>query len=148
MKMIEDLMPHSGEMVLIDEILEVKENFVCVLSKISENNAFLEDGLFPTYKSLEMMAQSLVVFRGISDKKNRNKLGFLLSARNFEIFKPFVELGDEIIIKTNITMQDNEGLGIYESKAYLKDELIASTTISVLNPNDEFLEKILNEREK
>ncbi|MCH5322622.1 MAG: thioester dehydrase [Helicobacter sp.] len=143
MKAIEDLMPHSGEMVLIDEILEIKEDFICVLAQINEDNAFLENRVFPTYKTLEMMAQSLVAFRGKGDEKNRNKLGFLLSTRYFEIFKPFVEVGDKIIIKTNITMQDNEGLGIYESKAYLRDELIASATLSVLNPNDEFLKKVL-----
>ena len=47
------------------------------------------------------------------------------------------------IIKTKISMQDSSGLGVYDSQVYLGEEMIAQATISVLNPNDTFLEKIL-----
>ena len=143
MKSIENLIPHSGVMVLVDEIIEVTDEVICVKSTITENNAFLEDGVFPTFKTLEMMAQSLAVFRSYMDSQKGNKLGFLLGARKFEILKPYVQIGDSLLIKTKISMQDSSGLGVYDSQVYLGEEMIAQATISVLNPNDTLLEKIL-----
>ena len=143
MKQIESLIPHSGEMVLVDEIVEINTEQICVKTTIRENNAFLENGVFPVYKALEIMAQSLVVFRGSTDKESCNKLGFLLGSRRFEILKPSVKIGDTLLVKTKISMQDSNGLGVYDSAVHLGEELIAKATISVLNPNEEMLEKML-----
>ena len=143
MRRIENLIPHSGVMVLVDEVVEVTEEFICVKSTITEENVFLEDGVFPTFKTLEMMAQSLAVFRSYMDSQKGSKLGFLLGARKFEIFKPYVQIGDSLLIKSKISMQDSSGLGVYDSQVYLGGEMIPQASISVLNPDDTFLEKML-----
>ncbi len=147
MQEIENLIPHSGDMVLLDKVIEVDADSIHVQSTIGADNAFLEREYFYTFLTLEMMAQSLVVFRGLGDKESRQKLGFLLGARGFKIFKPFVRIGDTIDIITQISMQDKNGLGVYDSRAYCKEELIAEATISVLNPNSAFLEQILESKE-
>ena len=90
-----------------------------------------------------MMAQTLVVLRGLGNQKNANTIGFLLALRNFEVFKNPSKIGDEIILKVKVSTQDNNGLGIYECQASIGSEIIAKASITALNPNKEYLEEIL-----
>ena len=54
-----------------------------------------------------------------------------------------MQIGDSLLIKSKISMQDSSGLGVYDSQVYLGGEMIAQASISVLNPDDTFLEKML-----
>lgn len=139
---IQELIPHSGAMVLVDDIVEKKDDFISVKTLIKYDNPFLQDGKFPTFNTLEIMAQSLVVYRGLNDKGSNARLGFLLGARRFEIIKPNLNIGDELITKTYIS-EDFDGMGVYESSVYVDDKLVASASISVFNPSQEQLDQIL-----
>lgn len=139
---IQELIPHSGVMVLVDDIVEKKDDFISVKTLIKYDNPFLQDGKFPTFNTLEIMAQSLVVYRGLNDKGSNARLGFLLGARRFEIIKPNLNIGDELITKTHIS-EDFDGMGVYESSVYVDDKLVASASISVFNPSQEQLDQIL-----
>lgn len=139
---IQELIPHSGAMVLVDDIIEKKDDFISVKTLIKYDNPFLQDGKFPTFNTLEIMAQSLVVYRGLNDKGSNTRLGFLLGARRFEIIKPNLNIGDELITKTYIS-EDFDGMGVYESSVYVDDKLVASASISVFNPSQEQLDQIL-----
>lgn len=143
MSSVDLLMPHSGHMILVDEILEYGVDYAVLKSVVKENNAFLQDGFLPNYVLAEMMAQTLVVLRGLSNKKNANTIGFLLALRNFEVFKNYSKIGDEIIFKVKVSTQDDNGLGIYECQANVGSETIAKANITALNPNEEYLEEIL-----
>lgn len=139
---IQELIPHSGAMVLVDDIVEKKDDFISVKTLIKYDNPFLQDGKFPTFNTLEIMAQSLVVYRGLNDKSSNARLGFLLGARRFEIIKPNLNIGDELITKTYIS-EDFDGMGVYESSVYVDGKLVASASISVFNPSQEQLDQIL-----
>ena len=139
---IKDIMPHSGDMILVDSVVEKRNDFISIKTIINENNPFLENDLFPTFNTLEVMAQSLVVFRGLNDKSSSMRLGFILGARKFEIHKPYLKINDELITKTIIS-EDFNGMGVYESAVFVNDELVASANINVFNPTDEQLDKIL-----
>lgn len=158
-KAMESYLPHSGEMVLIDEILEVTSDFVVTKMLVKNHRIFCENTLdstplkaesnadstqrlcFPTHKSIELMAQSLGVFRHIhestSGQSKQNKLGFLLVARRFAIKSPFIK--NEAIIKAKLQMQDSSGVSIWECEVYENDVLVAKATLSVLNPSDDFI---------
>ena len=146
---IQNLIPQSLEMVLIDELVEVSEQFICTKSYIKADNAFLQQGKFPSYNVLEIFAQSLALWRtkeaqnNSSIAQNHNKLGFLLGARGFEIFTPFVEVGEALQVRLQVSMQDENGLGVYEGWAFVGDKLIAKTSLTALNPSDDFLAQIL-----
>jgi predicted hotdog family 3-hydroxylacyl-ACP dehydratase len=139
---IQELIPHSGAMVLVDDIVEKKDDFISVKTLIKYDNQFLQNGKFPTFNTLEIMAQSLVVYRGLNDKGSNTRLGFLLGARRFEIIKPNLNIGDELITKTYIS-EDFDGMGVYESSVYVDNKLVASASISVFNPSQEQLDQIL-----
>lgn len=176
---IASYLPHSGKMVLIDEIIEVGEDFIITKSIVKNHIEFCEMPLdssknirhseplgeeskkdldkcvdssftyslkndnklaFPTYKSIELMAQSLGIFRGLKQKGSGGNLGFLLGARRFNILRPYII--NEAQIKVTISMQDESGMGVYDCEIIENDALIATASISALNPSDNFLSQI------
>ena len=136
-------LPHTGEMVLIDEIIDHGAYFVEVRAKISPQNAFLEDERFPTYKSIEMMAQSLGAYKGIYGSDGFN-MGFLVGVRDFEIFITSLNIGDELRIRSEVSMQDAHGFGVWSSELFVNDELAARANLSVLSPSTEMFSEIKN----
>ena len=142
---IPSLLPHSKEMVLVDNVLEVNETHIITISQVRENNSFLLDGVLPTYCLIEIMAQSLGVWRGLSDTKSGNKLGFVLGTRGFKIYRPLISVGECIYTKVVISTQDVSGVGIYECES--SDEsgnMIATAKLTALNPSQSMLEQIKN----
>ena len=138
--MISDYLPHSSAITLIDEILEfIPCESIKVRSVINEQNPFLEEGRFHTQKAIEMMAQSL----GIYDSKMRELrgekaiFGFLLGSRKFEIFRPYFNVGDEIVIVSKCSIQDESG--------FVNGELSARAVLNVMSPDEEFVKKALSE---
>ncbi len=177
-KSVESYLPHSGEMVLVDEIIEVGADFI-ITKTIIKNHAIFCESLgessespsllgesksvadssesqdsadsrnskhslqslaFPTYKAIELMAQSLGIFRALNEKGSGSKLGFLLGARRFEILHPFIF--SEARTKVVVSMQDSSGMGVYDCEIFEGEKLVARASISALNPSNEFLSQI------
>lgn len=140
---VERYLPHSGAMVLLDEIISYDSEHITTSLCVREDNAFLnEKGEFELFNALELMAQSVGALRGLSNEKESNKLGFLLSARAFKIHKNAVKIGTNLRIKATMSMQDESGFGLYECEIYENQNIIASANISLLNPSEEMLAKI------
>ena len=154
-KSIESYLPHSGEMVLIDEIIEVGADFIITKTIINNHKIFCESiesfgessestqsqyFAFPTYKAIELMAQSLGIFRALNEKGSNSKLGFLLGARRFEILRPFIL--SEARTKVAVSMQDSSGMGVYDCEIFEGENVVAVASISALNPSNEFLSQI------
>lgn len=173
-KSVESYLPHSGEMVLVDEIIEVGADFIITKTIIKNHTIFCEsiesmgesqgesgesksvadssesqdsgeshesqNLAFPTYKAIELMAQSLGIFRALNEKGSGSKLGFLLGARRFEILRPFILR--EARTKVVVSMQDSSGMGVYDCEIFEGESLVAKASISALNPSNEFLSQI------
>ena len=157
-KSVESYLPHSGEMVLVDEIIEVGADFIITKTIIKNHAIFCEsiesvgesqdsaeahdsqNLAFPTYKAIELMAQSLGIFRALNEKGSGSKLGFLLGARRFEILRPFILR--EARTKVVVSMQDSSGMGVYDCEIFEGENLVARASISALNPSNEFLSQI------
>lgn len=140
---IERYLPHSGVMVLLDEIISYDNKHITTSLCVCKDNAFLNEyGEFELFNTLELMAQSVGILRGLSNEKESNKLGFLLSTRGFKIYKNAVKIGANLRIKTTMSMQDESGFGLYECEVYENQNIVASANISLLNPSEEILVKI------
>lgn len=141
---IERYLPHSGAMVLLDKVLKYDESSVQTSLEIRADNAFLnEQNEFELFNAIELMAQSVGVLRGISNEKESDKLGFLLSARGFKIYQNSVKIGVNLSINCKMSMQDESGFGLYDCEIFDGENLLANATISLLNPSDEMLERIM-----
>lgn len=142
-----DYLPHGTAIVMVDEILEFKSGYIKTKSVIKSDNKFLQEGKFAMHKSIEMMAQAL----GVYDSKMRelqglkSGFGFLLGSRKFEIFQPFLSIGDEVVIEARCSIQDEDGFGIYDCELYSGGKIAARARINVVSANDEFVQRILND---
>lgn len=153
---------HRGEIVLLDKVISCYLNGVLTQSTIRKDNAFLSNfngkRVFPLYQSIELIAQSLGCYQKIlhahtGNEDKKAKIGFLLSARNFELFTPYVEIGQTLLIQVKITTQDESGFGVCDGKVFLEtlDEknLLCQSSVSVLSPQGDFknfLKERANER--
>ncbi|MCR8700021.1 thioester dehydrase [Campylobacter ureolyticus] len=140
---LENLLPHSGVMILVDEMIFVSESEIKTKSVIKDS-PFLRNGKFYTYGLIEIMAQSLGLYKSYHDKTNSKDLAFLIGCRKFQIFKPFLKIADEVLTYAKLSMQDESGFGVYDCECSVGDLLIAKATISVFNPDKEKLVEIKN----
>lgn len=141
--MIENLLPHSKNMVLVDEILSCDGAKISTKSKIKES-PFLKNGKFPSYQLIEIMAQTLGIYRSQNSKNGAQNLAFLVGSRKFEIFKNELEINDEIITKAALSIQDENGFGVWDCECFLNEKLIARAILSVLNPSAEKINELKN----
>ncbi|WP_170020455.1 thioester dehydrase [Campylobacter sp. RM16190] len=141
---ISDHLPHASKIVMIDEVVEFGPGKIKTRSVIKEDNIFLRDGKIEMYKAIEIMAQAL----GIYDSKTREAvgqksgLGFLLGSRKFEMFIPFLSIGDEIEITSVCSIQDDSGFGVYDCELYVNGILGSRASLNVISPDDDFLQKV------
>ena len=151
----ENLLYHGRGIVLIDKVLECSEQGIKVSAVIAEDNPFLDvyNGIkiFPVYKTVEMMAQSLGCYRKILSEfcgeAPKARIGFLLGARRFDIEYPYINIGDALVIHSVQTIRDNNGFGVYECAVYKKefsesDCIVAKASLSVLSPDEDFLDSV------
>nr|MBP3724231.1 hypothetical protein [Campylobacter sp.] len=138
---IRSILPQSGYMVFLDEIKEIKQGEIKCAMKVKENSPFTQNKELGSFAYIEIMAQSIAAYAGSSEKI---ELGFLLSCRKMQIYKPFVSVGDELEIKAVESLSDGAGMFVFDCEIWLKNECVASASLSVLNPSKEFLDKAIN----
>lgn len=138
---IRSILPQSGYMVFLDEIKEIKQGEIKCAMKVKENSPFTQNKELGSFAYIEIMAQSIAAYAGSSEKI---ELGFLLSCRKMQIYKPFVSVGDELEIKAVESLSDGAGMFVFDCEIWLKNECVARASLSVLNPSKEFLDKAIN----
>lgn len=138
---IRSILPQSGYMVFLDEIKEIKQGEIKCAMKVKENSPFTQNKELGSFAYIEIMAQSIAAYAGSSEKI---ELGFLLSCRKVQIYKPFVSVGDELEIKAVESLSDGAGMFVFDCEIWLKNECVAQASLSVLNPSKEFLDKAIN----
>ncbi len=144
---MENLLPHSKEMILINSLEFFSPKLIKVKAKIKSNSPFVKDEKFATFQTIEIMAQTL----GVYDTKMcelaniKPSLGFLLGSRKFEIFKDFLEVGDEILAVCKPSFQSDDGFGVYECECFLGENLVSKGNLNIFKPSKKALMEIINE---
>ncbi len=82
------LLPHSGSMVLLDDVLEYDANTIHCLARRhhAPDNPLREDGRLPAWCGLEYAAQAMAVHQGLCARDAEAPArGFLAVARELEM---------------------------------------------------------------
>jgi predicted hotdog family 3-hydroxylacyl-ACP dehydratase len=112
-----DLMPHAGDMLLIDEVLDFGDEHVRTRVQVRPGGLFNRaDGSLPAWIGIELMAQSVAAYAGCQARlKNESvELGFLLGTRKYECNVAHFPAGSELIIHARRSLQDDNGMGVFE----------------------------------
>jgi len=144
---VENLLPHSGDMVLLDSVLDYGEDFGVAQVKVSSNSTFYDDDIKGIHCAigLEWMAQTIAAIAGIKalQEDRAVQLGFLLGSRRYEPSKNVFKLDEEYIIHAKALYQEDNGLGAFQCSIHQNDGLIAESKLNVFTPDnaDEFLKE-------
>ncbi|ARU90096.1 hotdog family protein [Pseudomonas sp. M30-35] len=140
-----ELVPHSGDMVLLDEVVRYGVDEVETRVQVKADGLFnQEDGSLPAWLGVELMAQSIAAFAGCHAREAGKPiaLGFLLGTRKFECNVESFPLGAELHIKALRSLQDDNGMAVFECHLTGPD-IHATARLNVFQPPNaaQFLEE-------
>jgi predicted hotdog family 3-hydroxylacyl-ACP dehydratase len=132
------LLPHSGGVVLLDEILSCEDDSLVARAVVRPTLFGRPEGGLPPWMGLEILAQAIAAWAGwqalIAGKPPQ--LGFLLGTRHYECRAGDLQPGAVLIARVTRTLQDDSGMGAFEG-AILEDEReIARARLTVYQPTD------------
>jgi len=137
---VEDLLPHAGDMVLLDRILDYGEDYAVSSVKVTPQSRFYEQDINGIHSSigLEWMAQTIAAVAGIAALSNDKpvKVGFLLGTRRYKPGKRVFGNETEYVVRVKQLYHEDNGLGAFECSITEGDELIAESKLNVFAPDN------------
>ncbi|MBK5441147.1 hotdog family protein [Pseudomonas sp. TH32] len=131
-----DLLPHAGDMILIDQILSFDEEQIRTRLTVRPGGLFNRaDGSLPAWVGVELMAQSVAAYAGCRARQKGEavELGFLLGTRKFECNVEHFPAGTELTIHGLRSLEDDNGMGVFECHL-TGDGIRASARLNVFRP--------------
>ncbi|WP_299597923.1 hotdog family protein [uncultured Microbulbifer sp.] len=141
----EELVPHSGDMSLVDEVLEVQEETLRAQLTVRDDGIFSRNRRVPAYVGIEYMAQSVATFSGYHARQAGKpvQLGFLLGTRRFASNVAWFECGSQLQITVERLLQAENGMATFECR--LSGKGIEQTArLNVYQPDN--IEEYLKEK--
>ena len=113
------LLPHSGRMVLLDEVLSYDSNSLHAVCTIRPDCILLPDGAnaLPGWLGMEIMAQGVGAWAGAHalDADRPVQLGFLLGTRKLHFARPEIPVGTVLDVQITLSWQDNAtNMGVFD----------------------------------
>ncbi|WP_282357982.1 hotdog family protein [Pseudomonas sp. PS01303] len=131
-----ELLPHAGDMILIDSIERFDDEQIFTRLTVKSEGLFnLPDGSLPAWVGVELMAQSVAAFAGCHARQKGNpvELGFLLGTRKFECNVEAYPAGTDLTIHGLRSLEDDNGMGVFECHIH-GDGIHASARLNVFRP--------------
>ncbi len=131
-----ELLPHAGDMILIDGITSFDDEQIYTTLTVKPDGLFsLPDGSLPAWVGIELMAQSVAAFAGCHARQKGNpaELGFLLGTRKFECNVEAFPIGSELTIHGIRSLEDDNGMGVFECHIH-GPGIEASARLNVFRP--------------
>ena len=100
---IEDLLPHRGRMLLIDEILEVDDNMAVTGATVTDRWPFFDGSCVDSLVLIEVVAQTAGINNGWERIRKHGldseKKGWLVGIKQSHFFVDKLDLNDRIITR-------------------------------------------------
>ncbi|MBC8883396.1 hypothetical protein H9X57_08100 [Flavobacterium piscinae] len=95
---VENLIPQKFPFVMVDKLIDFKENEIVVGLTVPENNIFVKDAVFQESGLIEHMAQSVALYTGYQFylKQQPAPVGYIGSIKSIEISQ-LPKIKDEIV---------------------------------------------------
>jgi predicted hotdog family 3-hydroxylacyl-ACP dehydratase len=137
---IEDLLPHSGRMLLIDEILEVDTETAVSKSRVSEKWPLFDGTTVSSLMIIELVAQTCGLSNGLNRIRTQGegsiKKGFLVGIKTARFYVDALPLGAEIITEATNRFKF-EAFREIEGKARIGSDIVGEVTLQVMQASAE-----------
>ncbi|MES2320099.1 MAG: hotdog family protein [Pseudomonadota bacterium] len=141
------LVPHDGQMVLLERVLTVDKENLCAELTIGPDTLFCDGPGVGSWVGIEYMAQAIAAHAGYQAHLRGEpvKVGFLLGARRYQCSVPLFALGTVLHVHIQHAMLGDNGLAAFECRIddAADGAVLAHATITVFEPENvnEFLQR-------
>ena len=146
--LIKDLVPHSGTMLLLDQVVCADQDSLTALVTIGPASLFCDGGAVGAWVGIEYMAQAVAAHAGYCAwlRGDPVKVGFLLGSRRYKASCARFAVGTQLRVTVRRALQGESGLAAFECRidgSEMAGPALASATITVYQPDtlDEFLQR-------
>lgn len=141
-----ELLPHAGDMILLDSIDSWDEDSIVALARVAGDRLFaLPDGSWPVWLGIELMAQAVAAYAGLRAKSSGEQvqLGFLLGTRKFDCNVTHFPAGYLLRIRASRSLEDDNGMGVFECRIDA-DDIEVRARLNVFRPPrvDSFIQEV------
>lgn len=137
---VEQLLPHAGNMVLIDRILSYDKGQAVSCVRVTPQSLFFDEELDGIHAAIgiEWMAQTIAAVAGITALQlgRSVQIGFLLGTRSYAPVKNIFVTGEEFTIRVRELYREDNGLGAFECSIHQGETLIAESKLNVFAPDN------------
>lgn len=137
---IEQLLPHTAPMILIDRVVAVGKETLQAELEIRPDSLFQTGTGVGAWVGIEYMAQSIAAWAGYQElcQGGRAKIGFLLGSRRYHCAVPEFATGMRLGVSVQLLLQAENGLGSFECRItdLATQQELAQATVSVFQPHD------------
>jgi predicted hotdog family 3-hydroxylacyl-ACP dehydratase len=116
---IAEVLPHGGDMILLDSIEEVASERIVCLKTVQRDGLFQDmDGSLPAWAVVELMAQSIAAWAGCRARADQQPvpLGFLLGTRHYACNVDAFPAGTRLRIEAARSFHDDDGMGVFSCR--------------------------------
>lgn len=135
---IADLLPHSGDMILLDGVLAGEEERIVCRHTVRAGGLFNDsDGSLPAWCGVELMAQAVAAWSGWQGKHEQRpvRLGFLLGTRQYCCNVDTFALGSELAVEAFRSFHDDNGMAMFACRIDAPG-IQATARLTVFSPPD------------
>jgi predicted hotdog family 3-hydroxylacyl-ACP dehydratase len=132
---VEELVPHSGRMVLLNRVIEFDEDTMVAEVIVRDDGLFGDGNTVPAWLGIEYMAQTIAALGGMKRRlagKPLN-LGFLLGTRRYDCNVGLFSVGSVLTVSVHRLVED-QGLGVFDCHI-TAEGLSASAKLNVYQPD-------------
>ncbi len=137
---IRTLVPHSGQMVLLDRVVSADADNLCAEVRIHAGSMLAGEAGVGAWVGIEYMAQAIAAHAGwlALERGDAVKVGFLLGSRKYEAKLSHFAPGSVLHVHAHRVLQAENGLGAFECRIDIVDgEAAAATaTVTVFQPDN------------
>ena len=132
---VEELLPHSGRMVLLDRVIEFDEENMVAEVIVRDDGLFGHDNAVPAWLGIEYMAQTIAALGGMKRRLAGKTLnpGFLLGTRRYDCNVDIFAVGSVLTVSIKRLVED-QGLGVFDCRI-TAEGILASAKLNVYQPD-------------
>lgn len=143
---VETLLPHAGDMVLIDQLQSTTDDGAVARVKVKNPGFFSAAPDMPAWVGIEYMAQTIAAWAGYQAfcDGEKPRIGFLIGSRKYRSETPHFAAGSQLFVKVEQAFQDGNGMASFDCViSDQSDSILVSANLSVFQPNDQQIQEMM-----
>lgn len=134
----ESVVPHTGTMVLLDQIEHWDDAELQASVTIRADAPFVDANGMPAWVGIELMAQTIAAFGGCCARRASQpvKIGFLVGSRRYTASQAYFPIGAQLQVNVKEIISGEQGLSVFECTLQGPGDISASANINVFQPED------------